>query len=187
MEVVVPLAKLEQPELAKLTLFVRGQEGASTPAVSCNDSITIELHGTDEQGNRRRIDLADFDACTKLVLSDLPADVVQATQSPWAQSEDGLEMTVELGGKAGELDIELDPGHMHYGICDTLHVKLIAGEPDKVVASLASGDATETLLQGLRWLLSEAGREQCEVIFGGSQPWRCASNNLPHVTASSNS
>ena len=143
MEVVVPLAKLEQPELAKLTLFVRGQEGASTPAVSCNDSITIELHGTDEQGNRRRIDLADFDACTKLVLSsDLPADVVTATQSPWAQSGDGLEMTMELGGKAGEFDIELDPGHTHYGICDTLRVNLIAGEPDKVVASLASGDAT---------------------------------------------
>jgi hypothetical protein len=140
----VRLAQLEQPEqpeLKRLTLFVRGQDGASTPAVSCDDEFVVELHGADENGNARRIDLAEIGASTKLTLcGDVSA--VMATQSPWVQSGDVLEMRMALGGKAGELDIELDPSLGYYSMCDALRVNLIAGDPAKVVASLASGDAT---------------------------------------------
>ena len=144
LEVLVPLAKLEQPELAKLTMLVRGQGGTSTPAVSCNEAFIIELHGIDMDGCACRVDLDEFDASTKLMLSDLPSlDAVTATQRPWSQMGDGLEMIMELGGRAGELDIEIDPSSDYYSICDTLRLNLIAGEPDNVVASVASGDSVE--------------------------------------------
>ena len=123
----------EQPELAKLTMHVQG-----AGVVSCGENFVIEVHGEDTEGSACRVDLAEFGARTWLQRSAMSGEV-DADYNAWTQDGDAVKMTLQLSGKAGELDLELPPDHDYSNICDTLTLKLTAGEPAKVVARLLGG------------------------------------------------
>ena len=140
-EVTVKLKQLEEPEqaeLARLTLSVQRQH--AHPHVRCGVDFIVELQGVDSEGNPCRIDLADFGLGTRLLLSGAAADAA-ADWGDWRQSDDGdgLEMTLQIGGTAGELSLELPPDYEHEDLCEALTLTLVAGEPTAVVATLRDG------------------------------------------------
>ena len=143
-EVTVQLAQLEvpePPELAKLTLSVQDQH--QHPHVRCGVDFVLELQGVDSEGSACRIDLADFGPKTRLMLSGAAADVT-AEWGDWRQSDDGdgLEMTLRIGGMAGELSLELPPDcALDSDLCESLMLTLVAGEPSAVVATTSRDGA----------------------------------------------
>ena len=61
----------------------------------------------------------------------------------WRQSGDGdgLEVTLQIGGMAGELSLELPPDcALDSDLCESLKLTLVAGEPSAVVATLRDGE-----------------------------------------------
>ena len=136
LEVPVRLAQLEQeeePELATLAMsVVLGPAGSSTSTVGCGEEFKIELYGSDEDGNACRLDPADY---AKPYLAS--SGGLGATWGDWKINGDVLEMTVQLSGKAGDIEIELPESdaqpHIH---CEPLKLSLAAGEPNAVVASV---------------------------------------------------
>ena len=140
-DIKVKLAQLEEPEqaeLAKLNLFVQRQH--NHPQVRCGVDFVVELQGVDSEGNACRIDLTNFGPETRLLLSGAAADAA-ADWGVWRQSDDGdgLEMTLQIGGTAGELSLELPPDYEHEDLCEPLTLTLVAGEPTTVVATLRDG------------------------------------------------